>query len=452
MQPTDGFVEGPFDAKVASTRQRQYSAKDRLLLMKTKCEKRPPFKLVARDKIVLPDDNDPDYENVFAIAESIPIVGLIQPLIVKRVLEKHGEKIVKKIVLIAGRDKLAAATIAGVKRVACVFIKGDETHSQLVAVSENIWRKHLTVLRQAELVVEYCRLALTPANISGQDGQKSKLGRPRGGVSEAARKLPLFRSFEARRKIIRRAVKIAELAPDVKQAVIKAHLDNNQKTLLKIAKSGRVKEQLKLIAKLCMNDPLQRSKSSNSEETESSRGRVYSPPIQPSPPPDDEGTEPRTTLKDLTTHWGKDGKRLWRRTSLPDREKFFNKLRRVSCRVQGDAVELLETVIRGRHRVEKRLLYCYGREKGVDKKAIYKAARDLGYKSVHSSRGEPNTWYFENPAPDYKTQMRRVSDEDLGAAKRKFWKPTERSINRWDPDRSLEEDLGKSHKSVYFNL
>jgi hypothetical protein len=49
--------------------------------------------------------------------------------------------------------------------VPCVFIKADESDAKLIAVAENIWRKQFTVLRQAELLVEYCRLALTPKNV-----------------------------------------------------------------------------------------------------------------------------------------------------------------------------------------------------------------------------------------------------------------------------------------------
>jgi hypothetical protein len=110
--------------------------------------------------------------------------------------------------------------------------------------------------------------------------------------------------------------------------------------------------------------------------------------------------------------------------------------------VQGDAVELVQAAMRGRRTVEKRLLFSYGREKGVAKKAIIEAARDLGFKSVHSRRGEPNAWYFRNPANDIKNQMRLVSDAQLDAEAKKHWKPTEKPIYRWERE-PPEQDLGQ---------
>jgi hypothetical protein len=205
--------------------------------------------------------------------------------------------------------------------VPCVFIKADESDAKLIAVAENIWRKQFTVLRQAELLVEYCRLALTPKNVSGQVDQKNGRGRPRGGAAEAARKLPPLSSWESRRKKLDRAYKIAGLVPKVKQAAIDARLDNNQRALLAIAKVASVKKQLKLIAELALNDPLKRYKRSNSEGNPSPDEKLEGPPLQPSSSSaggKDFATEPQTTWEVLKAHWGDKGKRLWRLTSLLD--------------------------------------------------------------------------------------------------------------------------------------
>lgn len=71
------------------------------------------FGFVRTDKIVLPNDNGPDHDNAFAIAESIRVVNMLfQPLIVRRVKErhrkKHRKKWVTKIVLVSGRDRFEA--------------------------------------------------------------------------------------------------------------------------------------------------------------------------------------------------------------------------------------------------------------------------------------------------------------------------------------------------------
>jgi ParB/RepB/Spo0J family partition protein len=137
-------------------------------MSKPNSKKERQFRFVRCDRIILPDPKqEADWNNVFSIQETIAIVGVVTPIIVRRVVEGDGPNRCKKIVLVAGRDRLEAAQLAGLKCIPCFFIKGDETYIRLAAVTENIWRKRFTALQRAEFVAEYYRLALEPANVSG---------------------------------------------------------------------------------------------------------------------------------------------------------------------------------------------------------------------------------------------------------------------------------------------
>jgi ParB family chromosome partitioning protein len=191
--------------------------------------------------LTLPVHDDLDDDVVSSIAESFPLAGggLINPITVRRVREQEDGEEVVKTVLVAGAHRLEAARRAGMKYINCTYLEGDETEARIVQIEENLFRKDLTVLQHAELLAEWAELALTKGYISGQRGRKSKLGRPQGGFSKLARKLPTVgRSFEARRKIIARATKIAGISAVAKDAAKDVGLDDNQKALLKIAKAS----------------------------------------------------------------------------------------------------------------------------------------------------------------------------------------------------------------------
>jgi ParB family chromosome partitioning protein len=176
-------------------------------------------------------DRKLDHDLACSIAESARIVGFIQPIAVRKVKVERGSKVRMKIAVIAGAHRLQAARLLGHERIDCKFIENDdETFAQLVQIGEQLFRKHLTVLSQSELVMKWYELVFAD-RVSGQDGQKRKRGRPRGGDSEAARTLPIGRSEHARRKIIQRAKKIAGITPEAKTAATDAGLAGNQKAL-----------------------------------------------------------------------------------------------------------------------------------------------------------------------------------------------------------------------------
>jgi ParB family transcriptional regulator, chromosome partitioning protein len=199
------------------------------------------FKEVPLNKICFSDDRAPDDKNVRSLIDSILVRGVLQPLIVKRIVERgRGGKKIKKIILIAGRDRYEAAQLADLKTVPCVFVQGDETDLQITALSENLHRKSFHVFERAEMTVKFYDLASRSADFSDHRDRKFKRGRPSSGVSRAARKLPdVCGSFEARRQRLSRAKRILSLGPEVREAAIGAGLANNQRALLRIGKPPR---------------------------------------------------------------------------------------------------------------------------------------------------------------------------------------------------------------------
>ena len=78
-------------------------------------------------------------------------------------------------------------------------------------------------------------------------GQGKGGGRPREGIREAARQLPVNGATEdARRMHLQRSTEIASITPEAKQAAIAAGIDDNQSKLLEVAKVAPDQQVTKL--------------------------------------------------------------------------------------------------------------------------------------------------------------------------------------------------------------
>lgn len=105
---------------------------------------------------------------------------------------------------------------------------------RLQEISENLHRADLTTLQRNEQIAEWIRL--TEAQVSSeklaQSEPVSKGGRGKaGGVRAATRELGIVRN-EAQR-----ALKIAGITPEAKEAARAAGLENHQNALLKVAQA-----------------------------------------------------------------------------------------------------------------------------------------------------------------------------------------------------------------------
>ena len=100
-------------------------------------------------------DRELDYTLALSIAESARTIGFLHPIAVRKVQTERKGRIRTKTVLVAGAHRLAAARHLGHERIDCLFVSNDDdTSVQLVQVGEDLFRKHLTVLRRAELVTK----------------------------------------------------------------------------------------------------------------------------------------------------------------------------------------------------------------------------------------------------------------------------------------------------------
>ena len=115
----------------------------------------------------------------------------------------------------------------------------DEADRRLWEIAENLHRAELTVMERAEHIAEWVRLTEEKADeVSAQvepklrqrgAGQGIGGGRPESGINAATRDLGLDRTAT------QRAVKVASITPEAKEAAREAGIDDNQSALLKVA-------------------------------------------------------------------------------------------------------------------------------------------------------------------------------------------------------------------------
>jgi hypothetical protein len=386
----------------------------------------------VQDVLTLPSHNDLDRDLVSSIAESFPLSGggPFHSIVVRRVSEEVDGEEVTKTELVAGAHRLEAARWMNLKYINCTYFEGDDTEARIVQISENIFRKGLTVLKHAELLGEWTELAKAKGYFSGQLVRKGKLGRPLGGLSMNARELPVVgRSFEARRKIIERAIKIARISPKAKEAAIAAGLDNNQKALLKIAKASGRKAQVRKVKELA---EALRNAIGMKPRTEYQDGDLdddaESPPLQPTT--DDKAVTYKspagkktnikssiadTTLETLETMWKRQGQKLWAYTPVLVREQFIGMLRRARCKASADLSEFIANVFWGRGRIGAQELYAFAKSKGFPKKLVRNTLKARSYLRKKDGRTTGALWYYSNKDSGWTTQSKMVSDTELNA-------------------------------------
>ena len=90
-----------------------------------------------------PRKNFDEYE-LRLLADSILANGIIQPIAVRK---KDG-----KYLIIAGERRFRAAKIAGLRRIPCVMHSADEQTAAILALTENLQRRNLTVFEEAAAI------------------------------------------------------------------------------------------------------------------------------------------------------------------------------------------------------------------------------------------------------------------------------------------------------------
>lgn len=120
------------------------------------------------------------------LAESIRRFGLLHPLTVRHTAAGWE--------LIAGERRLRAAKLAGLDTVPCLEIRADEQGSALLALIENIQRKDLHYLEEADAIAAYLRRSgITQEECAAQLGKSP---------SALANKLRLLRLSDDCRRLL----------------------------------------------------------------------------------------------------------------------------------------------------------------------------------------------------------------------------------------------------------
>jgi ParB/RepB/Spo0J family partition protein len=372
--------------------------------------------LISIEKIFVPKTRASlDDEIVAGIAESMRVSGQLHPIAVRRTTKKRGQaNTVERIVLVAGAHRLAAAKLLRRKRIICVYVEGDELHAKLVRLAENLWRKNLTVLRRAENLVEYVKIASANVKVSGQVDQKRRGGRPPSGKALAARELPLLgRSADAIRKSIERAEKIDRISQDAKKAAKKVGLADNQKALLRIAEAGGRSAQLGMVAELGevskkLNAPSHVAGAEVSEQTVKRTSAAWSKAKARS--------QRVTTCDEMNALCNRDWRLAWANFPRRERKKFVAGLLRKKCKVRTDIVAFLHNVFLGREKIGKLSLLGFASENGLSKKSINDALRSLGYRQKRRGHGAGSQWFVYNKDRNWKGEVKVVADADLWTA------------------------------------
>lgn len=84
-----------------------------------------------------------DFYSLNRLTESIKRFGVIQPITVRIVNGKNYE-------LVAGERRLRASRAAGLKTIPAVFVDADEEESSILSFIENLQRKNLSYIEEAE--------------------------------------------------------------------------------------------------------------------------------------------------------------------------------------------------------------------------------------------------------------------------------------------------------------
>lgn len=180
---------------------------------------------------------DFDEEELNALAESIRVHGIIQPLTVRETLDGYYQ-------IIAGERRWRAAREAGLSEIPAVIIEADDRKAMELALIENLQRQDLNAVEEAlgyqTLIEEY---GLT------QEEAASQVGKSRPSVANALRLLSLDEK-------VLEMVRTGQLTAGHARAVLT--LKNEKKQLeaaQKIANLGLSVRQAELLCRNMSKEP-----------------------------------------------------------------------------------------------------------------------------------------------------------------------------------------------------
>lgn len=194
---------------------------------------------------VLAGHRCPDGESVVRLAASIERIGLRTPVTVRYMPDRPSTSGTDdSYVLVTGAHRLAAVRKLGWTKIDCFVSDCDEVDAQLWEISENLHRAELTALERDEQIAKWVclveqRKPAQSAPVSAKGGRGVE-----GGVNKASRELGIERTD------VQRAVRVAAIAPEAKQAAREAGLDDNRSAMLTAAKERTPEAQVAKISEL----------------------------------------------------------------------------------------------------------------------------------------------------------------------------------------------------------
>lgn len=182
---------------------------------------------LSLDEIVIQNGRrEVDPAVVKRLADSIDNVGLRHPITVRRKGEGY--------LLVAGRHRMEACRKLGREHIQATIVNMTNAEARMWEIAENLHRAELTKLERSDQIAEWVKL-------SSQVATKAETGgRPESGERRASRELGLDKDQ------VNRAVHIASLTPEAKEAAQNAGIDDNQSKLLEVAKEAPERQVAKV--------------------------------------------------------------------------------------------------------------------------------------------------------------------------------------------------------------
>lgn len=193
------------------------------------------FKIIPITKIIVPQGQEA--QAVSELVESIHQFGVLNPITVT-----------PKFKIIAGRKRLAAAKVAGLKAVPVHIISLSNIQNRIVEIDENLVRIELTYLARGELLMEKKELLLSQGEITKRGGdRKSKKIKAQNLRADPTKSFSekMAKDMKLSKRVIEEEVNLAKkLEPSVRDE-IRGTPTADSKTELRILSQQDKKTQMK---------------------------------------------------------------------------------------------------------------------------------------------------------------------------------------------------------------
>ena len=206
-------------------------------------QEKSPYQLLPIQKVE-PNRSQPrqdfDEAELAALAESISVHGIIQPLTVRELPSGYYQ-------IIAGERRWRAARIAGLREVPAVIMEADDRKTMELALIENLQRQDLNPVEEAlgyqSLMADY---GLT------QEETATRVGKSRPAVANALRLLALCPD-------VLEKVRFGELSAGHARAILTLKSEKKQKEAAqKILALGLSVRQAELLCKNMDKEPVEK--------------------------------------------------------------------------------------------------------------------------------------------------------------------------------------------------